>query len=187
MRACLCCQRHALKPAVSCVHHPPMDIHSPVLICQGRADHCLCPPASLQKPSSDCRVRSPPQVCDSHANSKLRATPHQDGALGVQATIEFHLTMDPSASKYESGSTLGLQLPNLHCYMSLAICRNGSKGASASKPALKRTFPKSLIKTVKLMASPNVARTARSSPLHASCMYKVTLLGSPCRAQALSE
>ena len=140
MRACICSQRHALTLVVSCVHHPLMDIHSPVLICQGRADHCLCPPASLQNPSSDCHMRSPHKSVSPTQKSKLRATPHQDGALGVQATIEFHLTMDPSASKYESGSTLGLQLPKSHCDMSLAICRHGSKGTSTSKPALKRTF-----------------------------------------------
>ena len=107
--------------------------------------------------------------------------PHKAVSPG-QATNELHLTVDPSPCKYESGSTLGLQLPKLHWDMSLAIYCHGSKGMRSSKPALNRAFPKTLIKTFKLMASPKAARTASSSPLHAPFMCNVTLIGSPWRA-----
>ena len=78
--------------------------------------------------------------------------------------------MDRPPCKDASGNTLGLQLRKSQCDVSLAICCHGSKGARSSKPALNRAFPNTLIKTCKLMASPNAARTACSSPLHASFM-----------------
>ena len=132
--------------------------------------HGLRPPASRGNPVT-CFLRCP-----------MVPNPHKVVSHG-KATNEVHLTMDPPPCKYASGTTLGLQLRKSQCNVSLAICCNGSKGTRSIKPALKRAFPNTLINPFKLMASPNAARTACSSPLHASFMCKVTLLPVLCQSK----